>query len=91
MTQIATYQPGAEIDIDGTAIILCRRKGSTGIRWTWLNPETNQMGEAYQATPEAAIDHARRALGNLCGCGNVATMTASTRRTCVDCYDRHAD
>jgi hypothetical protein len=85
-----TYQPGDEIDINGTTITLCRRKGSTGVRWTWMIPAIDVTGEAYQTSPEAAIEHARKTFDDLCACGDPATMTASTRRTCANCYDRHA-
>lgn len=86
-----TYQAGDEIDINGITIIISRRKGSAGIRWNWYAPEIDTAGEVYHTTPEAAVDHARRTLGaERCACGAVATMTASTRRTCTNCYDRYA-
>jgi hypothetical protein len=91
MTETRTHQAGDEIDLDGTLIILGSRKSKTGIRWTWMAPALDTVGEACHATPEAAIDHARRALGTRCACGAVATMTAATVRTCADCYDRHVD
>lgn len=87
---MTTYQAGDEIDINSTPIVLSRRKGSTGIRWTWYAPTLNTLGEVYHTTPEAAVDHARHTLGaDRCACGAITTMTASTRKTCVDCYDRH--
>lgn len=93
MTEASTtYQVGDEIDIDGTAIILSSRKSRTGIRWTWIAPATDDAGEAYLDSPEAAIAHARGKLtGPRCRCGRPATMNAATRPTCVDCYDRSAD
>ena len=81
------YQPGDEIDINGTAIVLSRRKGNTGIRWTWYAPELDTAGMAYHTTPEAAVDHARRTLAaERCACGAVAEMNGSTRRTCAACH-----
>jgi hypothetical protein len=91
MTETRTYQAGDEIDINGTTIVLCRRKGNTGIRWSWMAPALDSGSEAYQTTPEAAIENARQALATRCACGAVATMTAATVRTCGNCYDRHAD
>lgn len=91
MTETSTYQAGDEIYIDGTVIILCRRKGSAGIRWSWMAPALDSGSEAYQTTPEAAIENARQNLGARCACGQLATMTAATVRTCINCYDRHAD
>lgn len=85
-----SYQAGDEIDINGTTIVICRRKGNTGIRWTWYAPEIDTTGVAYHTTPEAAVDDARRALVDRCACGAVAEMTASTGRACAACYDRHA-
>lgn len=82
------YQAGDEIDINGTTIILSRRKGNSGIRWTWYAPELDTAGVVYHTTPEAAVDHAHRTLGApRCACGAVAEMTTSTRRTCADCAD----
>lgn len=83
-----SYQAGDEIDINGTVIVLGRRKGNTGIRWTWHAPELDTAGVVYHTTPESAVDHARRTLGaDRCACGAVAEMTTSTRRTCAACAD----
>lgn len=85
-TETKQHQAGDEIDINGIAIILGRRKGNTGIRWNWYAPELDTAGVVYHATPEAAIDEARRSLGDRCACGAVAEMTGSTRRTCATCH-----
>lgn len=83
----ATYQAGDEIDIDGVTIALGRRKGSTGIRWTWFVPGDDIAGAQYLPTPEEAIEDARRKLApeNRCACGAPAEMTLSTRRVCTNC------
>lgn len=77
------YQPGDEVDIDGTTVTLSRRHGRTGVRWSWWAPELDVAGEAYWPTPAEAIAHARRALASRCWCGQLATVTGSTRRTCT--------
>lgn len=57
-----TYQAGDEIIIGNATITLCARKGSNGIRWTWLDRDADIMGESYKATPELAIAHATKTL-----------------------------
>lgn len=85
------YRAGDEIVIEGVTIALGSRLGSRGVRWNWVIPMSDEGSEGYYPTPEAAIDHARRALaGPRCSCGAPATMHASTRRTCPGCYDRYA-
>ncbi len=80
------YQAGDEIDINGTVIILGKRKGNTGVRWTWIAPALDVTGMAYYTTPEAAIEDASRKLAaERCACGAVAEMTGSTRRVCANC------
>jgi hypothetical protein len=81
-----TYQAGDEIDINGTVITLGRRKGTTGIRWTWIASDLDVTGTAYYSTPEDAIDNARRALGaERCTCGSVAEMNFGTQPVCGNC------
>ncbi|GGM27349.1 hypothetical protein GCM10011608_10130 [Micromonospora sonchi] len=86
MQTTPTHQPGDEIDIDGITVVLARRKGNNGYRWTWYAPQLEEGGELYKATPEEAIDYARRALaGPTCACGNIATSIGSTERVCTAC------
>lgn len=91
MTETTTYQAGDEFDVNGTTVTLCRRKGNTGVRWNWFAHAIDLGGESYYPTPEQAIEAAHRMLqGERCSCGEPATMNASTGKTCVSCYDRHA-
>lgn len=58
-----TYQAGDQVDIGAASpITLCRRKGSHGVRWSWMVPATDLMGQTYLPTPEAAIADAIRAM-----------------------------
>jgi hypothetical protein len=75
-----SHQGGDQIDIGGATITLCRRKGSTGIRWTWAIPSTDLMGEIYHATPEAAIAHARKTM-------NSPECAHGGRGFCPTCHD----
>lgn len=77
---ITSYQAGDQVDIGGAVITLCRRKGSTGIRWTWMFPATDLMGQTYQPTPEAAIADARRAM-------NTPECTHGEIGFCATCHD----
>jgi hypothetical protein len=93
-TTETTHQAGDEIDLGGgIEIILASRKGNNGIRWTWYAPDLDVTGMAYKATPEQAIEDARRKLApnSRCQCGAVAEMNASTGPACTNCYDRLAD
>lgn len=74
------YQGGDQIDIGGATITLCRRKGNTGVRWTWAVPSTDLMGETYQTSPEAAIADARRAM-------NSPECVHGERGFCPSCHD----
>jgi hypothetical protein len=81
-----TYQAGDEIDINGTTIILGRRKGNTGIRWNWVAPDLDVAGMTYRTTPEDAIEDARRTLAApRCRCGAVAEMNFATEPVCANC------
>jgi len=74
-------QGGEQIDIDGVAVTLCRRKGSTGVRWSWAIQSTDEMGQTYQATPEAAIADACKAM-------NSPECRHGERGFCPSCHDR---
>lgn len=76
-----TYRGGDRIDIgDGVTITLCQRKGRAGIRWTWAIEGTDEMGQTYQPTPEAAITDARKAM-------NTPECRHGERGWCPDCHD----
>lgn len=91
MTQTTNYQPGDEIDVNGTTIMITTWKGCNGVRYGWYAPAAETGGEGYKATPAEAVNDAYTTLGGpRCSCGEPATMNASTRRTCAACYDRHA-
>ncbi len=89
------HQSGDQIDINGTTVILTARKsfrGGSAIRWGWDIPAADYGSEGTYDTAEQAIANAWRILdGPMCACGEPATITASTRRTCINCYDRHAN
>lgn len=76
------YQAGDQIDIGAAApITLCRRKGSNGVRWTWAIPSTDEMGQTYLTTPEAAIADAIKTM-------NAPECRHGESGFCPDCHDR---
>lgn len=77
------YQPGDKVEVGDDTIILARRKGSAGVRWSWILTHSEEGGTAYYPTPQEAIESARRSLGDLCWCGKPAEVNTGTRRTCV--------
>lgn len=89
------YRAGDEIVVNGTTVVLVAApsfRDRTVIRWGWDIPAADYGSEGTYVTAEAAVASAWRVLdGPMCPCGEPATMAASTRRTCVNCYDRHAD
>lgn len=79
---MTTYQGGDRINIGGGEVItLCRRKGNTGIRWTWAIPATDAAGQTHQPTPEAAIADAIKVL-------NTPPCRHGEQGWCPDCHDR---
>lgn len=75
-----TYQGGDQIDIGGATITLCRRKGSTGIRWTWAIEATDEGGTAYRATPQEAIADAIKTM-------NAPACRHGEHGWCPTCHD----
>lgn len=77
-----TYQAGDEILIGDATITLTNRKGSAGIRWTWVDRMADMMGEGYKATPELAIADAAATLA-----APVCRHGWPTNMFCTKCHD----
>jgi hypothetical protein len=75
-----TYQPGDEIDISGTTIIITKKGFSGTPRYGWYCPAAMEGAEVTYPTVDGAIAHAYRTLGTECRHGQM--------QFCLDCHDQ---
>lgn len=80
MGETTNYSAGDEVKVGDTTITLTSRKGSKGIRWSWVIRWIDEGGEGYQATPEEAIANAVKTL-------NSPPCSHGERGWCVTCHD----
>ena len=77
-----TYQPGDEIEINGTTIVITS-KGFRSVRYSWFAPQLDEGAEASYPTIEQAVAHAYRTLGTgECRHGQL--------QFCPDCHDQES-